>query len=124
MQTFPLLFACPLAKGTHVRLTFYRGTAGAPKLISAPIPQQAGDEEPLVEDLDSGVVYAPRWIFSPAFGERQGTRPQVADAPRADLRVHRIVVGTVHACRIVPAESIEAITATYLTIDSGNAPYR
>lgn len=111
MPTYPLIFPCPIPVGHRVRLTWYQGTKSG--FFSGP---ETRPEEPLVEDLETRVLYAPSWIFLDDSYYQPMTRPGVPDTPRADLRKSATVEGVVVSCHIVPVRT-KQYTATYLTLE-------
>lgn len=115
MPTYPLLFPCPIPVGHRVRITWFESAKAG--LFGG---RDGRPLEPIVEDLDTRVVYTPAWIFQDDSIYTPQTRPTVSDTPRPDLRQSDTQEGVVAACRIVPV-STKQFTATYLTLDEAPA---
>lgn len=80
--------------------------------------QDPAFDEPLITDLDTGVVYGTDWHFRALSGYRPGTVQDLPTEPRADLQVHSVVTGTVSATRVSTVGGGEALfQQTTLVLD-------
>ncbi|GDX82405.1 hypothetical protein LBMAG42_42160 [Deltaproteobacteria bacterium] len=94
MITIHLIQVAPIPVGHRVELrTFLRKQ----KMFGKPEP---AFNEPLVTDLDTGVIYAEDWHFRDVDMYRSGEIVECSLVQR-DLPEHARVVGRVRSCRIL-----------------------
>jgi hypothetical protein len=114
METLEILYAAPVPVGHRVELRWYEAPIGGffgNKLEVRP-------HEPRLVDLDTGVTYAPGWMYA----ETEGVRPLKAQALLAEmrpgLREGRVLVGVVRACRVTTFNGGDgaALVQTSLTV--------
>ncbi|UJR79702.1 hypothetical protein [Sandaracinus amylolyticus] len=93
-RTFVLGGVIALPVGRRVEVTIFAREEGV--FSVAKVPQS---DEPLVRDLDTGVVYGRSWHFQ----DEQATRwnALISMSVRDDLEVAERVVGRVIACRVL-----------------------
>lgn len=114
-------FACPVPVGHHVRVRWYYATRGS---IGPLTPRP---HEPMVDDLDTDVRYAPGWTLHATADPTVRELSQLSDEPAPTLRVERTLTGRVVACTVVAMRA----NATYpvqtrlaVEPDPPHAPYR
>ena len=121
MEVIRLHFACPVPVGHRVRVRWYL----APKGGAGPLLRRP--KQPIVDDLESEIVYAPGWALH-AMGD-DGVRElsQLAEEPPETLRLERALLGRVLACTVVtmPANATFPVqTRLVVKPDPASAPYR
>ncbi len=97
MEKVKISFGVPIAVGRIVEIVW---------------PEMGGGKlEPIVKDVESGIVYAPSWACTD--GELQPRRPM------------RTLLGRVRACTIVAYPQSDSMdTITFLTVEPEASPYR
>lgn len=115
MQTIELLYPAVIPVGHRVEIRWYEAPVGG-FWGSKPV---VVDHEPLVRDLDTGVVYAPGWLFAESTGVRPNRAQEVRREPRTDAREVRALTGTVKSCRVLAWNGGDGscLLQTTLTID-------
>ena len=95
MEVFRLRFPCPVPEGHRVRLRWYFQPSGG----TGPLLQRP--HEPVVDDLDTGVRYAPGWTLHSGGDERVRELTQLAHDIPESLRLERTVEGRVVKATVV-----------------------
>lgn len=93
----------PIPVGHRVRVTFFalesRGLFG--------VSTQDLPHEPMLEDLDTGVVYCSERPF-PHDGTKSPRQP-LGVGDRAQAKVERVVEGVVRSCRVVTVRAFSEV---------------
>lgn len=121
MQEVCCLFACPVPVGHRVQVRWYlRPDAGvwADRLERVP-------EQPCVDDLDTGIRYAPLWMVAT---NRPAVGPwfPIGHEPAPDLVEDTTLVGRVEACVVSTVESTGQVQTLLLVRPdpTDTPPYR
>jgi hypothetical protein len=69
----------------------------------------AAQDEPLITDLDTGVIFGADWHFRRLSGYRPGTVQDLPVTPDPGLAVHSVVTGRVSATRVVTIGSGDSL---------------
>ncbi len=100
MEEVRCLFACPVPVGHRVLVRWYlRPDEGVWSDTLERVPEQ-----PIVEDLDTGVRYAPAWMLHTG-APVVGSWMPIGFDPREDLVADRSLLGRVEACVIATVDS-------------------
>jgi len=113
MEKVQLIGAVPIPVGHAVVIRWYEvesdGLFGTNK--------EERPYEPLVEDLDTGIVYGTEWLFHHA-GMKPPREPvTVLDQPRAGARLTRELTGRVRRCRVLTVYWSDYDVQTELVIE-------
>ncbi|HEY8376331.1 MAG TPA: hypothetical protein VIK91_07580 [Nannocystis sp.] len=109
---YVLHHAAPIPVGHRVELQFYERNDGF--FVVEYIEQV---DTPLIRDLDTGIEYAPEWLFKREPWEQLGPSSAKALEMSPSVRPTRSLVGRVIACRVVTGVVAGDWTIfTYLTI--------
>ncbi len=114
-------FACPVPVGHRVTLRWYLASSrGTGPLLRRP-------HEPIVNDHDSGIRYAPGWILHANGDPSVRELSQLVDEPSEALRLGRTLTGRVLACTVVtmPANHSHPVqTRLVIEVDAPTTAYR
>ncbi|WAS93990.1 hypothetical protein [Nannocystis punicea] len=116
MGTEPVVYvfhhAAPIAVGHRVELQFFERDTG---FFSVEYSEQL--DMPLIRDLDTGIEYAPEWLFKREARDHLGpSSPRVLEMSPS-VRPTRALTGTVVACRVVTGlVAADWTVFTYLTL--------
>lgn len=104
--------AAPIPVGNRVEMMFFARDTG---FFSPDFREQA--DMPVIRDLETGIEYAPEWVFDREPGEQLGETTSRALDMSPMVRPTRVVTGRVVACRVVTGMSGADWTVfTYLTL--------
>ncbi|SFE09344.1 hypothetical protein SAMN02745121_02996 [Nannocystis exedens] len=113
MQKFVVLFQAPVPVGHRVELVWY-------EIVTAGMfgqSRKARPHEPVVTDLDTGVVYVSDRVLETAGAKLPHEPFEVSDRPPGYAEVARRVRGIVRGCRVITIRSFSDIDVqTELTI--------
>lgn len=104
--------AAPIPVGHRVELQFFERDTG---FFSVEYNEQL--DMPLIRDLETGVEYAPEWLFKREARDHLGpSSPRVLEMSPT-VRPTRSLTGTVVACRVVTGlVAADWTVFTYLTL--------
>lgn len=119
---YRLAFACPVPVGNRVRITWF--SRDNPGLFQdAELPA-----EPMVEDLDTGVMYTPLWLVAAEPREAVNDPSVPSERVIGGLSVVKRVEGRVSRTQVVPYPvAFASGAATLLTVTPlvlPQAPFR
>lgn len=120
-EVLRIRFACPVPVGHRVRVRWFYATRGAIGPLS-PRPH-----EPIVDDLETDVRYAPGWTLHPNADPTVRELSQLADDPADTLRLERTLTGKVVACTVVAMfanTTYPVQTRLVIEPDPPHPPYR
>lgn len=121
MEAIRIWLGCPVPVGHRVRLRWYLAPSGG----TGPLLRRP--HEPVVDDLDAGVRYAPGWTLHVAGDVKVRELSQLADDPPETLRLDRTLFGKVISCTVVtlPANHAHPIqTRLVVETEPPKSPYR
>lgn len=95
MEVIRIWFGCPVPVGHRVWLRWYLAPSGG----TGPLLRRP--HEPVVDDLDTDVRYAPGWTLHTAGDPRVRELAQLSEDPPETLRLDRTLIGRVVACTVV-----------------------
>lgn len=115
-----VVYVAPIPVGNRVLVTWYE------EVQRGLVPGQERTDErpnqPILTDLDTGIVYASDWVFG-ADGRRRPDDPySVGDALLPDRRPLDQIEGTVRACRVITVRGYPALdvqTHLHIEVDAG-----
>lgn len=96
METIEILFAAPIPVGHRVEVRWFEAPIGGFFGTKA----EVRPHEPKLVDLDTGVTYAPGWMYAASEGVRPLKAQALLPEMRSGLREARVLVGVVKACRV------------------------
>lgn len=109
---FVVHHAAPIPIGHRVELQFFERDTG---FFSVEYSEQL--DMPLIRDLDTGIEYAPEWLFKTGARDHLGVSSSQALEMSPSVRPTRALSGTVVACRVVTGLMAADWTVfTYLTL--------
>ena len=99
MERVDVAYALPIPVGHRVRIRWLvlpasRGVFGR--------SEKREPHQPWVQDLETGVEFAPDYLFTGGGTKRLGEVHSIAETFDPDLQTERELVGVVRACRVVP----------------------
>ena len=97
MMELVVLLVAPVPVGHRVEVCFLRRQV--PGMVRDRVLED--DHQPVITDLDSGVVYGSELAWGDNTTRRQGAPLPLKVGPLADSDVKRRLVGRVRACRVV-----------------------
>lgn len=104
--------AAPIPIGHRVELQFFERDTG---FFSVEYSEQL--DMPLIRDLDTGIEYAPEWLFKTEARDNLGLTSPRALEMSPSVRPTRSLTGTVVACRVVTGlVAADWTVFTYLTL--------
>jgi hypothetical protein len=113
-----VVMVLPLPIGRRVAVRWYRRTS---KGLIYGQDVETRPNEPLIEDLETGVVYAFDWLFDATSGADSNRDPLTfSDGFASGVEEERAVVGRITACRvftIIVGGSRERTQQTELTLE-------
>ncbi|KXS10587.1 hypothetical protein M427DRAFT_61950 [Gonapodya prolifera JEL478] len=97
MPTYNLLYPCPIPIGHRVSVTVYsrpkNGLFGTKGRVTV-------DKEPVVVDLDTGVEYAPAWLYGYNGMTSASGMHGVGPNQLVGVKTEKVEQGVVRQCRI------------------------
>ena len=114
-----IVYAVAIPVGHRVAVRWYRGKS---KGLFGGDNEESRPHEPVVEDLDTGIVYSPEWVLETAAARYPGTPFGVSDGLKKGIEETGTLVGRVAVCRIVTGHGSDYHAQTELTIDPEPEP--
>jgi len=126
-----VLAAIPVPVGHRVSVSWYHKNTKTTSIFDEEV-DESHDDQPLVEDLDTGIVYAFDWLYDTTSDASFPTMSELGTELRKGIEEQRVVVGRVGACRIFTVPLVTGRlqgsyrTQTELTIapDDETSPHR
>jgi hypothetical protein len=111
-----VVYVAPIPVGHRVRCTWYE------EVQRGLVPGQERTDErphqPILSDLDTGIVYASDWVFGAGRRPRPDAPYAVGDTLLTDRRPVRQVEGVVTGCRVITVRGYpELEVQTHLAIE-------
>lgn len=98
-QQVVVVFVAPIPVGHRVEITWYEVVR--PGLVPSQERVDEREHQPVVRDLDTGVVYTTDWVVGVERRSRPDAAYRVGDRPRTDARAKDTLRGVVRACRVI-----------------------
>ncbi|MCB9694813.1 MAG: hypothetical protein H6736_23625 [Alphaproteobacteria bacterium] len=113
-----VMYVAPIPVGHRVRVVWHEEVQRG--LVPGQERTDDRPHQPVLEDLDTGVIYASDWAFGAGRRKRPDQPYDVGQRPMADFRVAREITGRVAACRVITVRGYpELDVQTHLHIDHG-----